>query len=136
MSMYNMINGVNPATFFILPMLGEKHPDNYPRFRDCFVENDEIHVYTRVGGGNRNCEFGEEELQNHPNYLRDFDDDYDSTYATYVFSVPDQFKSDFELIKAGKIKEISEVYKRRLYLVFPKLKETFDKIFATEDAVS
>ena len=31
-----MINGVQPATFFLLPMLG-KHPDEYPRFRDCFV---------------------------------------------------------------------------------------------------
>ena len=130
MSLYNMINGVNPATFFILPMLGEEHPDDYPRFRDCFIQDDEIHVYTRVGGGNRNCGFGEEELQSHPNYLRDFDDDYDSTYATYVFSVPDEFKPDFELIKAGKIKEISEKYKERLYSVFPKLKESFDKIFA------
>ena len=32
-----MINGVNPATFFILPMVAEKHPDSYPRFRDCFI---------------------------------------------------------------------------------------------------
>lgn len=136
MSLYNMINGVNPATFFILPMLGEKHPDNYPRFRDCFVDNNEIHVYTRVGGGNRNCEFGEEELQQHPNYLRDFDDEYDSTYATYVFSIPDEFKNDFDLITSGKIKEISEVYKERLYKVYPKLKDTFDKIFITEDVVS
>lgn len=31
-----MINGVNQATFYILPMLG-KHPDEYPRFRDCFT---------------------------------------------------------------------------------------------------
>ena len=131
-----MINGVNPATFFILPMLGEKHPDNYPRFRDCFVDNNEIHVYTRVGGGNRNCEFGEEELQQHPNYLRDFDDEYDSTYATYVFSIPDEFKNDFDLITSGKIKEISEAYKERLYKVYPKLKDTFDKIFITEDAAS
>ena len=136
MSLYNMINGVNPATFFILPMLGEKHPDNYPRFRDCFVDNNEIHVYTRVGGGNRNCEFGEEELQQHPNYLRDFDDEYDSTYATYVFSIPDEFKNDFDLITSGKIKEISEAYKERLYKVYPKLKDTFDKIFITEDAAS
>lgn len=136
MSLYNMINGVNPATFFILPMLGEKHPDNYPRFRDCFVDNNEIHVYTRVGGGNRNCGFGEEELQQHPNYLRDFDDEYDSTYATYVFSIPDEFKNDFDLITSGKIKEISETYKERLYKVYPKLKDTFDKIFTTEDAVS
>ena len=136
MSLYNMLNGVNPATFFILPMLGQKHPDNYPRFRDCFVNNNEIHVYTRVGGGNRNCEFGEEELQQHPNYLRDFDDEYDSTYATYVFSIPDEFKNDFDLITSGKIKEISEAYKERLYKVYPKLKDTFDKIFITADAAS
>ena len=103
---------------------------------DCFVDNNEIHVYTRVGGGNRNCEFGEEELQQHPNYLRDFDDEYDSTYATYVFSIPDEFKNDFDLITSGKIKEISEAYKKRLYKVYPKLKDTFDKIFVTEDAAS
>ena len=132
MSLYNILNGVNPATFFILPMLGEKHPTNYPRFRDCFVENNEIHVYTRVGGVNRNCNFGEEELQNHPNYLRDFDDDFDNTYATYVFSVPDEFKSDFDLIESGKLKEISSKYKERLYLVYPKLKDAFDKLFSTK----
>jgi hypothetical protein len=132
MSLYNMFNGVNPATFFILPMLGEKHPDNYPRFRDCFVNNNEIHVYTRVGGGNRNCEFGEDELQQHPNYLRDFDDAYDSTYATYVFSIPCEFKNDFDLIISGKMKEISETYKERIYKVYPKLKDTFDKIYITE----
>lgn len=43
-----MINGVNPATFYILPMLGN-HPDWYPRFRDCWVENGQIAVLTRVG---------------------------------------------------------------------------------------
>lgn len=65
MSLYNMICGVNPAAFFILPMLG-KHPDEYPRFRDCFVSDDEtsIEVLTRVGGGNRG--YGEEELMKHP----------------------------------------------------------------------
>ena len=129
MSLYNMINGANPATFFILPMLGEKHPEQYPRFRDCFVDGDEIHVYTRVGGGNRDCDFGEEELQQHPNYLRDEDDDFDSTYATYIFSVPNEWKEDFEKIKCGKLKEISQAYKDRLYAVFPKLKDTFDKLF-------
>ena len=40
MSLYNMLHGVNPSTFFILPMLGEKHPDEYPRFRDCFIGDD------------------------------------------------------------------------------------------------
>lgn len=136
MSLYNMINGANPATFFILPMLGEKHPESYPRFRDCFVNNDngkpEIHVYTRVGGGNRGDGYGEEELYKHPNFLSTFDDDFDSTYATYTFSVPEEWKKDFDLITDGKIKEISPEYKDRLYKVFPKLKETFDKLFEVE----
>lgn len=135
MSLYNMVNGVKPATFFILPMLGEKHPDDYPRFRDCHVQmneqNPEIHVYTRVGGGNRNEGYAEEVLQSHPNFIRDFDDDFDNTYATYCFSVPDEFKSDFNLIIKGKLPEISETYKKRLYAVYPKLKETFDGIFNT-----
>ena len=127
-----MINGVNPSTFFILPMLGEKHPDEYPRFRDCFINNNEIHIYTRVGGNNRNNGYGEEKLQQHPNFLRDFDDDYDNTYATYVFSIPKEWKNDFEKIKEGKLKEISQSYKDRLYTVFPKLKDTFDNLFNNE----
>lgn len=62
MSLYNMINGVNLSAFIFLPMLG-KHPNEYPRFRDCFLGEDEnsIVVFTRVGGGNRKCGFGEEE---------------------------------------------------------------------------
>ncbi len=136
MSFYNMINGANPAVFFILPMLGEKHPESYPRFRDCFVNTDngkpEIHIYTRVGGGNRAEGYGEEELYKHPNYLTTWDDDFDSTYATYSFSVPDEWKNDFELITKGEIKSISHEYKDRLYKVFPKLKETFDALFNPE----
>ena len=59
MSLYNMINGFNPACVFILPLLG-RHDKEYPRFRDCFLTDDgNIAVYTRVGGGNRNCGFGE-----------------------------------------------------------------------------
>ena len=62
MSMYNMMNGFNPACVFIMPMLGRKQHE-WPRFRDCWVtEENNIAIYTRVGGGNRNCGFGEEEL--------------------------------------------------------------------------
>jgi len=88
MSFYNMVHGVTPAALLILPMLG-KHPDEYPRFRDCFLADqehpefdDHIHVFTRVGGGNRGCGFGEEELYKHPEYVTTFDDSFDSTYAS------------------------------------------------------
>lgn len=136
MSFYNMMNGVNPATFFILPMLGEKHPDDYPRFRDCYVEDGDIVVYTRVGGGNRGCGYGEEWLLQHKNFLSTEDDEDDETYGKYYFSVPEEWKSDFYKIvggygdeDSGGLESISDEYKARLYMVYPKLKGWFDTIF-------
>jgi hypothetical protein len=129
-----MLNGVNQSTFFILPMLGERHPESYPRFRDCFVNNEgdkpEIHLYTRTGGGNRDDYESEiKELQKHPNYLWDKDDDFDCTYATFAFSVPDEFKDDFDKITQGNLKETSKEYQERLRKSLPKLAEKFDEIF-------
>ena len=132
MSLYNIMAGINPATFLILPMLGKKHPAEYPRFRDCFIVDGEIHIFTRVGGHNRNCGFGEKELQNHPNFLRDEDSPHDNTYATYMFSIPQEWKEDADKIVNGKLLEISDAYKERLYTVFPKLKEQFDILFNKE----
>jgi DNA-directed RNA polymerase subunit F len=136
--MYNIINGVNQAALFILPML-DKHPDKYLRFRDCFLFDEDhpeydnyIHVYTRSGGGNRE-EFEEEieEIRKHPNYITDYDDNFDCTYASFIFSVPDEYKNDYEKIINNKITEISEKYKKKIVEIYPKLeddlKELFDK---------
>ena len=130
-----MMNGVNQLTFFVLPMLG-KHPNEYPRFRNFFLKDEEhpkydnyLHVYTRVGGGNRGCNFGEEELMKHPNFVTTFDDSYDNTYGTYVFSVPSEWKADFDKIVSGKILEISDDYKNQIYKVFPKLEEKLKGMF-------
>lgn len=129
MSLYNMINGVNPLTFLAIPMLGDKHPEDYPRFRDCFAKDEEhpeydnhIHVYTRVGGGNRGCGYGEEELLQHPDFVATFDDSFDSTYATYVFKIPKRWQKDWDLILEGKLNETSKEYQHQVDKVFPKLK--------------
>ena len=135
MSLYNMMNGFNPACVFIMPMLGRKQ-EEYPRFRDCFVtEENNIAIYTRVGGGNRNCGFGEEKLYEDENFLRDYDDDFDSTYATYEFKVPDKWKSDFDKIIDGKMSEVSKEYVSYLKEFYPKLAEqgVFDKFFSNEE---
>lgn len=132
MSLYNMLNGFNPACVLILPMLGRKQED-YPRFRDCFVtEENNIAIYTRVGGGNRDCGFGEEELYKDENFLITYDDEYDCTYATYEFKVPEKWKSDFDLIINGKTKEVSKEYIDYVKEFYPKLTEQglIDKIFA------
>ena len=68
-----------------------------------------IHVYTRNGGGNRDC-WGWDEyvhpdqkpercicpgcciekiLPTHPLYVMDYDDDFDCTYATIEFRIPE-----------------------------------------------
>lgn len=83
------------------------------RFRDAWVEKSPdgpvIAVYTRQGGGNRECycdggELGEahvpdqcyaacnEALQAHPLYLSDADDSFDRTYATFRFKAPEEFR--------------------------------------------
>lgn len=124
MSLYNLINGFNPACIFFLPMLGRKQ-DEYPRFRDCYLSDDEkrIIIYTRVGGGNRNCGYGEDELYADPNFVKTYDDEYDSTYGYYEFNVPSQWKDDFDKICNGKITEVSDEYFNYVSEFYPVLAE-------------
>jgi hypothetical protein len=85
------------------------------RFRDAWVEKSGdgpvIAVYTRQGGGNRACFCGcakdapaadrhvpesccaasNEALAAHPLYLRDADDEFDPTYATFRFRAPQEW---------------------------------------------
>ena len=132
MSLYNMINGFNPSCLFFMPMLGRKQ-DEYPRFRDCYLSDDKqrICIYTRVGGGNRNQGFGEEELYDDPNFVETYDDDFDSTYATYEFNVPEKWKKDFDFIVNGDFNSVSDAYMECVKQFFPMLTEkgVIDKLF-------
>ena len=139
MSLYNLMNGVNQSTFYILPML-EKHPDAYPRFRDCFLwdaENpeydDHIIIYTRTGGGNRDdYEVENEAMRQMEGFVTDYDDSFDCTYASWVFKVPDKWKPDFDKIKEGDLMNTSDEYKALLIKVYPKLEEHFTEMFKKE----
>lgn len=119
MSLYNMLFGRNPASQLLLAMLDLTEAD-VGRFRDCFLtrgtrsereeagEDEEkikalakkelrIVVYTRNGGGNReDYEAVTERLQGLPTYETDYDDDFDCTYASYEFKVPEAFKATAE----------------------------------------
>ena len=123
-----MVNGFNPACVFIMPMLG-RHEDEYPRFRDCFIEDDKIAIYTRVGGPNRNCGYGEEELYEDPNFIRTYDGTYDNTYGTYLFNVPKKWKTDFDKIIEGKLEETSDEYKQYIKEFWPEIADKLDDIF-------
>ena len=131
MSLYNMLMGFNPACVAIMPILGRKQ-DEYPRFRDCFVTDEgNIAIYTRVGGGNRDCGYGEEKLYEDENFITTYDDEYDNTYGTYEFKVPEKWKTDFDLIMDGKSSEVSKEYIDYVKTFYPKLAEegVIEKIF-------
>lgn len=122
MSLYNMVHGYNAACLFLMPMLGRKQ-EEWPRFRDCFLSPDEKHIdiFTRVGGNNRNCGFGEEELYEDPLFVETFDYDEDNTFATYRFNVPDKWKEDFEYIAKGEYDKISDEYVDEVRKFYPLL---------------
>lgn len=132
MSLYNAVMGFNPSCILFMPMLGRKQ-DEYPRFRDCFISDDHKHIdiYTRVGGGNRNCGYGEEQLYKDENFVETFDDEFDTTYGTYRFNVPKRWKNDFDLILNGDLQTVSQEYVDTVKSFFPKLAKEgiIDKVF-------
>ena len=135
MSLYNLLFGFNPACVTILPMLGRKQ-EEYPRFRDCFVTDDNnIAIYTRVGGNNRDCGFGEEELYKDENFIRTYDDDFDNTFATYEFKVPNKWENDFDKIMKNEFNKVSDEYVEYVESFYPMLaeKDIIRKIFRNND---
>lgn len=132
MSLYNMLFGCNPLTPILLYILDIDQPDGKwksGRFRDIYLNEDgtKIILFTRNGGGNRSCwrmESGElsvpcyeietkpenlcpgciitYHLPKHPNYICDYDDEFDSTYAYIEFSVPEKWKELCKQLATGE----------------------------------
>lgn len=135
--LYNSMFGMNEgAVFLLLPMLvdSEQPTRLFPRFRDVFLDGDEILVYTRVGGGNRSYskepphdvldgydpgwDFHEDELYAMPTFLRTYDDAFDETYGYYVFGVPDEWREDLDAMLDGRCRDLSDAYCARVAACF------------------
>ena len=93
---YRMMFGENTNADTVLKALNLSR-DDIERYRDAYV----IHytgdyragwylcVTTRTGGNNRE-DYANEALTRHPRYQFDEDDEFDSTYAHFYFSVPEE----------------------------------------------
>lgn len=104
MSLYNQLFGTNPMAPLLLSMINLK-PGDVGRFRDCYYDGEHIVVFTRMGGGNREeYQSDIEDLQEHPGYVKDQDEEIDCTYASFFFELPAGFK---ELMDAEKDKTVS-----------------------------
>lgn len=93
MSLYALVHGHNQLGPALVNFLQEAQPFGVGRYRDAWVETDGddllIRIHTRNGGGNReDYEPENASMQDHPWYVRDADDDFDSTYADFYFKVP------------------------------------------------
>lgn len=102
MSMYNMLNGVNPLSKILCNILAIDF-NSIERFRDSGIdkENKIIWIYTRTGGNNREG-YKNKVLTDNINYIKDYDDDYDSTYATFEFKIPEGYDDILNLAEKDR----------------------------------
>lgn len=112
MSLYNALFGVNPLAAVVVEAVGANNL--IPRFRDAYFDAEEnrLVIFTRTGGGNRDYydEPGgydnedyegpfNSDLRALPNFLYDEDDDFDCTYASFYFSIPEAYKPIFDTLR-------------------------------------
>ena len=125
MSMYNMVFGMNQRLLMILSgIVGYRIDKRFPRFRDVFLADDEaqvtgdFYVYTRMGGGNRECsaesdpaEGSEcsctahiaERLEADPQCAGRYDDVSDSTYSTFAMRFTLEQMTEWRSIQEGNV---------------------------------
>lgn len=99
MSLYNMLFGMNSQADLLLAVIGLRKND-VERFRDVHASSDgvSIEVYTRTGGGNRG-DYPNIAMRKRPEWSGSADDDFDSTYCTDTFTVPEQWRNDVVAIR-------------------------------------
>jgi hypothetical protein len=101
------------------------------RFRDIYLNEDgtKIILYTRNGGGNRGSyHYIFDIFRKHPNYIRDYDDDFDSTYAYIDFKVPEEFKDITKGMATGEKPEtIHQKFEKTIDEMKNMSKEEFEK---------
>lgn len=111
MSFYNMLFGMNAQSDLLLAVIGLRQND-IERFRDVSHDNGEtIAVYTRTGGGNRE-DYPNIAMRKLPAWHGSVDDDYDNTYCTDTFVVPEQWQEDVrnlgDILSNGMRKEFAQ----------------------------
>lgn len=97
MSLYNTVMGFDPLARLVLSILKIANSETVPRFRDAYVdvrgEPPVLVILTRTGGGSRPDYLEENErLRTEvPGFLDDRDDGFDTTFAHFRYSVPDEY---------------------------------------------
>lgn len=124
MSLYDIAVGTHPAMTVLLHALGatdEGKISLIPRLRDVYLYPEEIRILTRTGGGNRDeYAVDNEWLRSFDNFLRDWDDEYDSTYAWWAYSWPDSWRPQLQHMLETIQEEAPELMPESLRAPFEK----------------
>lgn len=112
MSMYGLVVGSDQNSDRLNDILELEKYDT-GRERDTYVRKYDEETYivllTRNGGGNReDYESSFDSLQKHPNYVSDWDCDWDCTYAEICFSIPEKHRE--EVMKMNVSKDSGEKF--------------------------
>ena len=116
MSLYNTLFGTNKEMPILLGMLGVNQ-EYFSRFRDAELIKGGtiIRVFTRLGGGNRECyEETWNKIREHKFYKTDYDDNYDDTYAYIEFSIPNQLQETAKKMFKGEPLSFKEKFEKEL----------------------
>lgn len=116
MSLYNSLFGENEESHVLLGMIGV-NKEYFNRFRDVdLIEGGtKIRVFTRLGGGNREG-YKEtwDKIRKHDLYIKDYDDDFDCTYAYIEYNIPEKFKETAKKMFKGEPVSFSDKFKKEL----------------------
>jgi hypothetical protein len=89
-----MLFGINDDMPVLLGMIG-LNIEYFDRFRDVDLIQDgtKIRVMTRLGGGNREgYKDTWKKIRQHELYCKDYDDDFDETYAYIEYKIPEKYQ--------------------------------------------
>lgn len=89
--LYNLLQGYNPAAITIMAVLKLDHT-KVDRFRDAWFTDDGKRMILLTREGGRQCGESYRYLTIHPQYVSDHNDNLDSTYAHFIFTVPEELE--------------------------------------------
>lgn len=121
MSLYNILAGMNTSLVVAAStVVGFRIDEHFPRFRDVFTDADDapfeadLYVYTRMGGGNRDCWEGAsydipcncsgcraDKIEDESWCVGSYDDDFDCTYRTFGIKFTPQQKAEWDALMAN-----------------------------------
>lgn len=116
MALYTQLFGENKEATSILGF-ANLNREMFPRYRDVFLCDDgnNVIVYTRIGGPNRNNYKQQiKNIKQHKQFIKDYDDKYDNTYAYFKFKVLPEYIDTTKIMFDEEPLTVWELFERHL----------------------